>query len=178
LGRASTSVTGILGCCPGLGFGSSVLPVRYRVVDRAAVVLCFNFGHFFPPRRALVVPGVVRFATHGAFPRRGSFVLLWAVPEAMVSCTPSTSCCYLALDSYVVISLIIIALLQSIRFIVSFAIKNLFLPNKAFVNNAVCILRNDKFDNNECCRFLIMGFRKPFYEFNFRVGHKWFVIHK
>jgi hypothetical protein len=140
LGRASTSVTGVLGCRPGLGFGSSVLPVRYRMVDRAAVVLCFNLDHFFPPRRALVVPGVVRSTTYGAFPRRNSLVPLWAVPGAMVSCTPSTGCCCLALGSYVAVSLIIITLLQSIRFIVSFAIKDLFLLNKAFVNNAICVL--------------------------------------
>jgi hypothetical protein len=78
----------------------------------------------------------------------------------------------------VAVFLIIIALLQSTRFVVSFAIKDLFLPNKAFVNNAICVLRNDEFDNNGYCRFLIMDLRKPSYEFDFRVGHKWFIIHK
>jgi hypothetical protein len=178
LGRAFTSVTGVLGCCPGLGFGSLVLLIRYRVVDRAAVVFCFDFGHFFPPRRALVVPGVVRSAIYSAFPCRGSFVTLWAVPEAVVSCTPSTGCCCLALGSYVAVFLTIISLFQSTRFVVLFAIKNLFLPNKSFIDNAVCVLRDGEFDNNGYCRFLTISLRKPSYEFDFRVRHKWFIIYK
>jgi hypothetical protein len=142
------------------------------MVDRAAIVFCFNFGYFFPLCRALVISGVMRSAIYGAFPCRGSLVPLWAIPEAVISCTSSTGYYYLALGFYMAVFLTIIALFQSIRFVILFAIKDLFLPNKAFINNAVCVLRNNEFDNNECCRFLIIGFRKLFYKFNFRVKYK------
>jgi hypothetical protein len=70
----------------------------------------------------------------------------------MLLCTVATCCCYLALGSYVAVSLALEALLHLALLLVSLVLEDLALLDQSLVDDLVSVLRFGELYSNSCCR--------------------------
>jgi hypothetical protein len=77
--------------------------------------------------------------------------LSWAVSGVVLLRTEVTYYCCLALGSYIAVSLALEALLHAALSLISLALEHLALPDKALVNDLVCVVWSSELNRNSQC---------------------------